>query len=58
LEPKHIGAIGAIYQLARLYTRRGEPEKARQALQARAELTRQLHEGVVAERMAPADSDK
>ncbi len=55
LEPKHIGAF---YQLALLYTRRGEPEKAHQALQTRAELTKQLHEGIVAERMSPTASGK
>jgi tetratricopeptide (TPR) repeat protein len=55
LEPKHIGAF---YQLALLYTRLGESEKAHQALEMRAELTRRLHEGIVAERMPPAASGK
>ncbi|HZT29872.1 MAG TPA: tetratricopeptide repeat protein [Bryobacteraceae bacterium] len=48
LEPKHIGAY---YQLALLYQRRGEKEKAREALRRRGELMQQLHQGIVAERM-------
>ena len=48
LEPKHIGSY---YQLAMLYKRRGDAEKAREALRIRAELTRQMHAGMAAERM-------
>jgi tetratricopeptide (TPR) repeat protein len=49
LEAKHIGAY---YQLALLYQRRGETEKARRALEIRADLTHQMHEGIVADRMS------
>lgn len=56
LEPKHIGAY---YQLALLYKRRGDSEKAREAAEKRAESARQMHQGIVAERMvSPADSGK
>ena len=56
LEPKHIGAC---YQLALLYKRSGNPERAREAAEKHAELARQLHQGIVAERMdSPADSGK
>jgi tetratricopeptide (TPR) repeat protein len=52
LEPKHIGAY---YQLALLYKREGDADKARHALEMRAELTRQLRDGIVAERMSPPE---
>jgi tetratricopeptide (TPR) repeat protein len=55
LEPKHIGAY---YQLALLYKRRGDAEKAREALRIREDLTRQMHQGIVAERMTAMDTGR